>query len=313
MIGVIEGFTIIAIIIGTGYLFRKSKVVDDGANIVLNKFSFFIGYPCLMFTLLQQRDIHAVFGVSIVVAIISASVIVSIFLLINHYFLHLKASEKIITLMSSAYLNSNNIGLAVATYVLKDPLIVGPFLVFQVALFSPILLVLLDKQKCKENNVNLNIKNIILTPVRNPIIIGVVVGLLFSWTKWKLPAFLEQPFDMFSNCAVPCVLVAYGMSLHGMQLFTKKLSKLELNSLIITFLLKMVIMPISTYLIAHFLFHIEGSLLNSLVVLSALPSAQNVNNYAVVYNKGVTFARDIVFLTTIAAPFITALIVFLIH
>jgi predicted permease len=57
-------------------------------------------------------------------------------------------------------------------------------------------------------------------------------------------------------------------------------------------------MPVLAWLLGRFVFGLEDHLLFGVVVLAALPSAQNVFNYAQRYDRGVILARDIVLLTT---------------
>ncbi|MDR0950266.1 MAG: hypothetical protein LBM13_01315 [Candidatus Ancillula sp.] len=74
-------------------------------------------------------------------------------------------------------------------------------------------------------------------------------------------------------------------------------------------ILKIVIMPILTFFIVKFglpLFGFKPSnlLVYAYVVSSTLPTAQNVFNFAVAYNKNIIPVRDTIFITTIIAPFL---------
>ena len=44
------------------------------------------------------------------------------------------------------------------------------------------------------------------------------------------------------------------------------------------------------------------------MVLAALPTGQNVYNYAARYNVGMTFARDGILLSTVTSPLMIALV-----
>ena len=67
-----------------------------------------------------------------------------VFLILNKLFFHLKAADATIGALNSLYLNSNNIGLPIATYILGNPALVAPILVMQQAVFTPIGLTVLD-------------------------------------------------------------------------------------------------------------------------------------------------------------------------
>ena len=66
-------------------------------------------------------------------------------------------------------------------------------------------------------------------------------------------------------------------------------------------------MPLVAWSVGHFLFGLEGEKLFVVTVLAALPSAQNVFNYAQRYERGEVLARDVVLITTV--PSVPALLV----
>lgn len=67
-------------------------------------------------------------------------------------------------------------------------------------------------------------------------------------------------------------------------------------------------MPIIAFLLAYFVMGFRGSELYACVVLAALPTGQNVYNYAARYNVGLTFARDGILMSTMTSPVFIAII-----
>ena len=65
--------------------------------------------------------------------------------------------------------------------------------------------------------------------------------------------------------------------------------------------LKVAVQPAVAWAIGHFLFHLDGHALLAAVVLSALPSAQNLFVYATRYDRATGLARDAIVLSTLAA------------
>lgn len=57
--------------------------------------------------------------------------------------------------------------------------------------------------------------------------------------------------------------------------------------------------PVLAYLVAAYLFGMEGLMLYAAVVMASLPSAQNVLVTAVRYQTGEVIARDTVLITTL--------------
>ena len=144
LLSALEGFCVIGIVIGTGYVAARMRIGGPTAQMVLNRFSFFVSSPCLMFAILSKERIFEIFHSSIVVAFFSAVLVGLVFLILNRLFFHLKAADATIGALNSLYLNSNNIGLPIATYILGNPALVAPILVMQQAVFTPIGLTVLD-------------------------------------------------------------------------------------------------------------------------------------------------------------------------
>ena len=261
LLSAMEGFCVIGIVIATGYVAARMRIGGPSAQMVLNRFSFFVSSPCLMFAILSKEKIFEIFHSSIVVAFFSAVLVGVVFLILNRLFFHMKAADATIGALNSLYLNSNNIGLPIATYILGNPALVAPILVMQQAVFTPIGLTVLDVT-----------------------------------TKGK---------DMIGDSAVPMILMAFGMSLHG----TKPLQdKSNIPAVFTVAALKNIVMPIIAFLLSYFVMGFRGATLYACVVLAALPTGQNVYNYAARYNVGLSLARDGILFSTLSSPIFIAII-----
>ena len=116
LLSAMEGFFIIGVVIAVGYVAARFHVGGPTAQLVLNKYSFFVSTPCLMFAILSKQKLSVIFHPSIIVAFLSAAAVGLLFVALNATSFHLPAAEATIGALDSLYLNSNNIGLPVATY-----------------------------------------------------------------------------------------------------------------------------------------------------------------------------------------------------
>lgn len=309
LISAMEGFCVIGIVILVGYIAARFRIGGASAQYVLNRFSFFVASPCLMFDILAQESLGSIFDSSIVVAFFSAMAVGVIFLILNRCVFHLKAPDATIGVLNSMYLNSNNIGLPIATYILGNPALVAPILLMQQALFTPVGLTVLDVT----TKGKVSAKEVLKQPLHQPLLIGTVLGIVVSLISSKVghfvvPSFIFDPISMIGDAAVPMILMAFGMSLHG----TKPLeNKGDRPAIFTVAALKNVVMPIAAFLIAYFIMGFRGTTLYGCVVLAALPTGQNVYNYAARYNVGMRFARDGILISTLTSPIFIAIIAFL--
>jgi predicted permease len=290
--GVLIGFAIIAVVILTGYLIARFGVVGPEAHQVLSRLAFFVLSPALLFTVLAEADLHALFSTQLPVAAVAAAVPMAVFLVVALVVWRRKAPEATIGALASGYLNANNIGIPVAAYVVGDAAASAPVILLQLVVIAPIALTVLDVTTSGRASIG----RILSQPVRNPLIIGSLLGLLVALAGIELPEPVLAPFELVGAAAVPVILINFGMSLHGRRLLDTPGSR---RDVVLAVVLKLVVMPVVAWAAARFLFGLEGHALFVAVVLAALPAAQNVFNYAQRYRRGETLARDAVLLSTL--------------
>ena len=58
LLSALEGFCVIGIVIGTGYVAARMRIGGPTAQMVLNRFSFFVSSPCLMFHPVQGENLR---------------------------------------------------------------------------------------------------------------------------------------------------------------------------------------------------------------------------------------------------------------
>ncbi|MET3509044.1 AEC family transporter [Plantibacter flavus] len=290
--GVLTGFAIIGTVILVGYLAGRLEVGGPTTGHVLNRVAFFVTNPALLFTVLATADLHEVFSSFIWVALASALSAAALFVLLNAVWLRKDLSVATIGALGSGYVNANNIGIPVAVYVLGEAGYVAPVILLQLLVFAPIALTILDARQ----RGTVSFVGIVTQPFRNPMIVASIVGVLLNLVGVRLPEPVMAPFELLGGAAVPLILMAFGMSLHGMRPLQAGSGRREI---FVATAIKSLVMPGFAYLIAHFGFGLSGTPLFASVVLAALPAAQNVYNFASRYEQGVTLARDTVLLTTI--------------
>lgn len=290
--GVLIGFAIIAVVILTGYLIARFGLIGPEAHQVLSRLAFFVLSPALLFTVLAEADLHALFSRQLPVAAVSAVVPMAAFLVVALAVWRRKVPEATIGALSSGYLNANNIGIPVAAYVVGDAAASAPVILLQLIVFAPVALTVLDVT----TSGRVSVGRILSQPVRNPLIIGSLLGLVVALADIELPEPVLAPFELVGAAAVPIILINFGMSLHGRRLLDAPGSR---RDVVLAVSLKLVAMPLLAWAVGRFVFGLDGHALFVAVVLAALPTGQNVFNYAQRYRRGEVLARDAVLLSTL--------------
>ncbi|TQL46750.1 hypothetical protein FB562_2275 [Homoserinimonas aerilata] len=306
MVGVLIGFAIIAAIIGTGYVIGRINLLGPHAQPVLARLVYFVASPCLLFTILAEAKVEKLFSPLLVVSLVAALAVFAVFLLVAVVFWRRKIPEAVIGAFASGYVNANNIGIPVSVYVLGDISASAPVILLQLLVFAPIGLAVLDMTTGGPSSLG----KIATQPLRNPIIIGSLLGVIFSIAHIEVPEPIMQPFHIIGGAAVPLMLISYGISLHGQKILQAGSAR---RDVVVASALKLIVMPVVAWAVGALVFGLSGHELFVVVALAALPAAQNVFNFAQRYNRGEILARDTVFVTTLGSLPVLVLLAALLH
>lgn len=294
MLGVLEGFTIIGIVVGLGYLVERLQILPADAGRVLNRFAFFIALPALMFTTLAGADLRIVFSSRLPVAAASFLAMAAVYALVVGAVMRRGLARTTVGAVGAALLNANNMGLPVAAYVFGDPTQVAPILLFQLLFATPVCLAVFDVL----SRGKVSLATVLSQPVRNPIVLGSALGVLVNLLGWSVPSVVHEPLHMLGGAGIPLILTAFGMSLRGSRPLSVPGQRAET---LLAVGLKVAAMPVVAFLLGRFLFPLAPQDLYAATVLAGLPTAQNLFNFSARYQQNVSLARDIVLLSTVAS------------
>jgi len=292
--GVLVGFAIIGVVILIGYIVGRLGVLGEHAPHVMSRLVYFVLSPALLFTVLADADVHVLFSSLLAVSLITAIICCLLFAGIALLVLRRKLPESIIGSLASGYVNANNIGIPVAVYVLGNPAYSAPVILIQLLILAPVSLTILDIT----TSGHASLWRTFSRPFTNPILIGSLLGTILAVTGIQLPDAVMEPFRIVGAAAVPLVLIAFGISLHGSRPLAPGTDR---RAVLLATTIKLAVMPAIAWLLGRFVFGLAGEQLFAVVVLAGLPTAQNIFVYAQRYQRGVVLARDTVLLTTIGS------------
>ncbi|SDG82032.1 hypothetical protein SAMN05660324_3604 [Klenkia brasiliensis] len=288
--GVLTGFVVIGVVIAVGYLAARRDVLPPGAQLVLAQTSFRVATPALLFVTLAAADLGQVFSGTLWVTSAAALAVAGV-VVVAGVVRRWGTGRTTIAAISAGMVNSANLGIPIAVHVLGDATLVAPLLLFQLVVLVPAAVVALDLSGSADGTP----RWVRLTaPFRNPVLLASVAGLVVSAAGWRVPDLVLDPLQLLASLAVPAVLLAYGISLRGAPVPGRGP---ERRAVLVLSALKLLVMPGLAWALAAAV-GIGGAELFVVVVLSALPTAQNVYTYAVAYGTGERLAQQTVTVTT---------------
>jgi predicted permease len=290
---VLEGFATIGVVIALGFLLAHLGVLDASAQMLLSRLAFFVASPALMVTVLGGTDVADVFSRSLAASACGVAVAGGVYVALARAVWHKSLGDTVIGALSSAYVNAANLGIPISAYVLGDASLVAPMLLMQLVVLQPAALAVLDGTR---GGSGFTWAALLTRPLRNPLTIGSLVGVLLSVTGTSLPGAIDDPLRLVGGMAVPGMLIAYGVSLRLGPLPGAGPGAVEIGTIAA---LKLVAQPLSAYLVARTVFGLEDNALLAVTVTAALPTAQNIFIHATRYDQAVLVARDAIFVTTV--------------
>ncbi|QGU06373.1 Membrane transport protein [Corynebacterium occultum] len=306
MLGIITGFAIILSIIFIGFLLSAKGIIQgEKQRLVLNRVAFYAATPALLFNVVATSDPAELFSPVIGVIFLATALTALLFCVISVIFFKRDIPTTAMGASAAAYVNSNNIGLPVSIYVLGTGAYVAPVLVLQLVVFTPLMLAALSvsggasglSDDGKRHSSRRKILHVIKNSLFSPIVLGSVAGLVVCLMQWEVPAPVMAPFEILGGASIPMILLSFGASLTTTRVLN---STADRASVLTATTIKLVGMPLIALGLGLAL-RLDTDALYAAVILAALPTAQNVYNYAATYRKGEVVARDSVFLTTFAA------------
>lgn len=292
MLQSLTGFVVVGVAILVGWIIGRIDLLGEHGRPVLARLTFFVLSPFLLFVVLAQADVRTLFSALLPVSAITAVVIIAAYALIARFAWKRSVGETVIGALSAGQVNSNNIGIPLSLYLLGSAAYPAPVILLQLLIFTPITMSILDAVTFGRAT----LWRSIVRTVTNPIVLGSVLGTLVSVIGIELPPVVLEPAVLIANACVPVLLISYGMSLVGQRVLAPSGRR---RDVLLASALKLLVMPLIAWAIAEFVFGLSAHEVLIVVVLAALPTAQNVFNYSQRYDVGETISRDTVFLTTI--------------
>ncbi|WP_158781489.1 AEC family transporter [Pantoea sp. BAV 3049] len=234
------------ILIALGWGLVRWRKWPDSISEALNRVVFKLALPAMLFRLMcdfskgppvDARLLFAFFGSCLIVFVLGRVIASRVF--------QLDGVSGSVFALGGIFSNNVMLGLPIATVMLGEKAIPSVALVL---VFNGLILWTLATVSVEWfRHGALNIKGFGRTAVsvlKNPLIIAILSGTLFSLTGLALPLMIDQPISMLGTIAVPLALVALGMSLAAYQM------KDGLKESYAICLLKLIVQPLVIWALA---------------------------------------------------------------
>ncbi|UCE00266.1 MAG: AEC family transporter [Chloroflexota bacterium] len=272
---------------GAGFLVAKYLGVPAKP---VSRIAFFIFSPCLIFTLLTSGRLNGD-DITLMVAYAAVSIIlVGLVTGLIAYILRFKRTIIVALLITVMFGNVGNFGLSLNLFAFGEDALAfaSIYFVTSATLVYTLGVVLASWGKT-------DLKTALVGVLKVPVIYAVLLALLFNWQKWELPLPIDRTVSLFSDAAIPVMIV-----LLGIQLYNAKVSK-EIFTVGLSNVLRLVVSPALAIGLAA-VFHLEGSAYQAGVLEAAVPTAVLATVLATEYNLEPSLITTAVVSSTLLSP-----------
>ena len=279
-----------------GLFFRKMNLFDDAFVSKANKFVFTVPLPVLVFKDLATADFASSWDTLFVVFCFLVTV-ASIFIAFLLSLPFRKTCSQGEFIQASYRSSAALLGIALIQNIYGNAGMAPLMIIGSVPLYNIMAVVVLEVFKPGNSKIN---KEVILHTVKgiftNPIIIGIVAGILWSLLKLPMPTMLNKTVAHVANLATPLGLMAMGAT------FNVKKSLGNIKPALVCTVMKLVgfasvFLPLAIYL------GFRNSQLIAILVM--LGSATTVSSFVMSNNMGHdgVLSSTVVMLTTCLSAF----------
>jgi hypothetical protein len=287
------------LLVALGYFVKRINVINENFVDVTSKFVFTVSLPALIFISISEIDLRTAIDFKLIIYIYSATII-SFFLIWILSLPFIKEAKNLSVFVQGAYRSNYAIvGLAIISKLFGDSALgkASIILAFILPLYNILAVIILTVPFRKERKMNL--KGTLTEIILNPLIIGVIVGLPFSYFMIKIPSVIQYTIEFLAELALPLALIGIGGSLNLQNI--KRASGLAFTSSII----KVVIIPfVLTF--GGYYFGYRGFDLGIMFILFSCPTAIVSFIMAEAMGANSKLAGNIILISTIASVFTIA-------
>ena len=282
-----------------GWVIKQLGVIDDHFANVANKYVFKVALPVLLFRDLSKADFYSQFDIRFVgyCAIVTIAMFGGVWI-----FTDLLMKDKTMRgsfIQCSCRSSAAILGMAFIQNMYSQTGMAPLMIVAAVPLFNVISVVALTFKANPVDGVSIEdmpkkdgIKKACFNIITNPIIIGIVIGLLASLVRLQLPAILDKTVNSIAQTATPIALICIGAGFEGRKAI-KKIKPTLVGTFIKLIGLAAIFIPIAVYM------GFRKQELMAILIMLASPTTVTSYIMAKNMNNDEVLASSIIVLTTV--------------
>ncbi|MCG8709425.1 AEC family transporter [Brenneria sp. 4F2] len=286
-----------------GMAMRKIGLLNDAFCDSAMRLVFNLSLPCLLFFSVATN--HHSFMAQLPLVVYGTIGTLLTFLLLEFAAVYLvkEPTERGVFVQGGFRSNTGIMGLAFAMNAYgEEGVAVGSlYLIVTVIMFNALSVVTLTRSLHKASHGRgISKRELLLSIITNPLILGLLLGVLYSQSQLSMPAVIHQTGNFISSLALPLALLCAGASLDWRTMFRSS------NVAVLSSIAKLLVVP-GLLTMGGLLIGFRGVTLGIIFLFSATPTAAGSYVMTRAMGGNPTLAANIIGLTTAGSFFVIAL------
>ena len=284
-------------LIGLGYSAAIIRFFSAEATVYLTKFVFYFALSAMLFRFSSDLSLSDLYDPEFIYAYLSASLIIYFLATSVAIFRKKVPSEAAVEAQCSVIGNVGFLGIPMLA-ILLGPESVGFIMIIlaiDLIVFGSLIVLIIVASKDKKLDLFLFYR-VLLGLMKNPMIVSIICGLLWSASGWSIPGPINEFIVMLGSAATPGALFAIGASLAQ-----KSTERFEVAAWLS--FCKLVLHPLAVCIAVFYIFKVELYPATVMIAAASLPVAGNIFMVAQHYNVAPKRASAAIFLSTVLSIF----------
>ncbi|WP_123053274.1 AEC family transporter [Clostridium sp. JN-1] len=292
------------LVIVVGYVLKQIGMLNDNFIEVANKFNFKVTLPILLLTDIGSTNIIKNFDAKYILfcAVVTSICFWSIWFFTKKF---MKDPSMTGAFVQASFRGSAAVlGIAFVQNIYGNAGMAPMMIIGAVPLYNiySVIVLTFEGENSKEGNDN--IKKACINIMKNPIIIGILLGMIISLLNIHFPQMIDKTLKNFAVMASPLALVTIGASFEGRKALVK--IKLTLAASFIKLVAQAAIfLPLAVY------FGFRDQKLVALIIMLGSPTTASCYIMAKNMNNDGVLTSSIIVVTTLLSAFTLTFFIFI--
>lgn len=285
-------------IIALGYVAVRLRLYPAEGVRGLVSFVNNFATPCLLFEAMYTSDFGSTFNPAIIVPFFVGSLTsLTLGALIAVKWFGMRPGEGVSSGFSAMFTNTVLIGIPLVTRAYGETALPTVFsiIAFHAPMLITIGMIVMELVRRDGQPLHRSLGVAAQRIVQNPLLWGVVLGLMANWSGFRMPEPGSAFLDMMSAAVLPAALFGLGGALNEYRVSESWLQA----SLMSVF--KLIIHPIIAYVLMVWVLRVPFEIARYAILLAAMPTGINAYVFATYYDRAVNVATNTVLISTVAS------------